>query len=47
VGIDKIIYSEPYPVYESIEILKKALGETNIIPFEGVKSLAFYRLFRH
>lgn len=26
VGIEKIVYSEPYPAYESIEILKKALA---------------------
>jgi deoxycytidylate deaminase len=47
IGISKIFYAEPYPVKESLEILKNSLGEDNIIPFAGVKSLAFYRLFRH
>ena len=45
-GIRKIYYSESYPVKESLEMLTKTLGEENIIPFEGVKSLAFYKLFR-
>ena len=45
-GISKIYYSEPYPVKESLEMLSKTLGEENLIPFEGVKSLAFYKLFR-
>ncbi len=46
IGIKKIYYSEPYPLKESLEMLIKTLGEKNIIPFWGVKSLAFYKLFR-
>ncbi len=34
IDIKKIVYSEPYPVKESVEILNKTLGEENIQPFE-------------
>jgi deoxycytidylate deaminase len=44
-GIEKIVYNEPYPIIKSKKILEENLGEENIIKFEGVKSLAFFKLF--
>lgn len=45
-GISKIIYNEAYPIEEAWDLLAKRLGEKNLIRFEGVKSLAFFKLFQ-
>lgn len=45
-GIGKIIYNEAYPVAEARDLLSRRLGEENLIRFEGVKSLAFFKLFQ-
>ena len=43
-GIKKVIYSEPYSMKESSEILKS--GRIEVTQFEGVKSSAFFRLYQ-
>jgi deoxycytidylate deaminase/dephospho-CoA kinase len=45
-GISKIVYNEAYPVEEARELLTKTFGGENLIRFEGVKSLAFFKLFQ-
>ncbi len=45
-GISKIVYNEAYPVEEARLLLAAALGAENLIRFEGVKSLAFFKLFQ-
>ncbi len=45
-GVSKIVYNEAYPAEESRELLLKSLGAENLIRFEGVKSLAFFKLFQ-
>jgi len=47
VGIKRIIYCEPYPKSVSMEVfLKEGIKKIDIIPFEGVKSPSFFRLFK-
>ncbi|RPJ87594.1 MAG: hypothetical protein EHM18_00330 [Acidobacteria bacterium] len=41
-GIRKVVYNEPYPVKEASEVLEK---QCELIRFEGVKSVAYFRLF--
>jgi deoxycytidylate deaminase len=43
-GISKVVYAEPYPMPEAIEVLKK--GHVDMVKFQGVKSSAFFRLYR-
>lgn len=43
-GIKKVVYSEPYSMKESSEILKS--GRIEVTQFEGVKSSAFFRLYQ-
>lgn len=43
VGIKDIIYFEPYPVRESVEILNRA--SVNQLPFRGVTFNGYFRLF--
>jgi len=45
-GISKIVYNEAYPSIEAKEILLSALGNESLVRFEGVKSLAFFKLFQ-
>ena len=44
-GIGKIVFVEPYPTKESIELLKTSLGEKHIEKFEGVKARAYFRIY--
>jgi len=47
VGIKKIVYCEPYPKSVSMDVfLKEGISEIKMIPFEGVKSPSFFRLFK-
>ena len=43
IGINKVIYFEPYPVLEAKQIFKSA--EVEAEPFEGVTFRAFFRAF--
>jgi deoxycytidylate deaminase len=43
-GINKVVYAEPYTMKEAAEILTK--GGVALIPFEGVKSTAFFKLYK-
>jgi len=43
VGINRVVYVEPYPDKESLQILKD--GGVKIQPFYGVKSHAYFRLY--
>jgi len=43
VGIRKLVYAEPYVTKEAEKILD---GKVETRPFEGVKSSAFFRLYR-
>lgn len=48
VGISTIVYSESYPDTDSIEMFERASQKgqkINLIPFEGVKARAYFRLF--
>ncbi len=45
-GISKIVYNEAYPSIEAKELLLGALGNENLVRFEGVKALAFFKLFQ-
>lgn len=45
-GISKVVYNEAYPVIQAKELLSRALGAENLIRFEGVKALAFFKLFQ-
>lgn len=42
-GIKEVVYAEPYPMREAIEVLEAR--EVTITRFEGVKSQAYFRLF--
>jgi deoxycytidylate deaminase len=42
-GIKKVIYADPYPMREAKDILEK--GGVKTEKFQGIKSLAFFRLF--
>jgi len=46
-GIARVIWLEPYPDKNSMELLKRAdeRGAIELIEFEGVKAEAFYKLF--
>lgn len=44
VGINKVVYIEPYPMREAYDMLKKA--GVDIIQFEGIKAQAFFKLFK-
>ena len=44
VGIREIIFVEPYPVEESIKILKNA--QVKIEVFRGIKYVSFHKLFK-
>ena len=47
VGINRIFYCEPYPKSVSQEVFfKEGTAKIDIVPFEGVKSPSFYRLFK-
>ena len=41
-----MVYNEEYLIDESRVILEEYLGEENLIRFEGVKSFAFFKLFK-
>ena len=43
-GIETILFAEPYPMDEAREMLEK--NKVKIIKFQGVKSSAFFRLYR-
>jgi len=45
-GISRIVYNEAYPIQEAKDLLNEALKPENLIRFEGVKSLAFFKLFQ-
>lgn len=44
VGINEVVYYEPYPVKESVEILGSAKVDSR--PFTGVTFNGYFRLFR-
>lgn len=46
-GIKEVYYTEPYPnsISESV-FLKDGVNDIKLIPFEGVKSSAYYRLYK-
>jgi deoxycytidylate deaminase len=44
-GIGKIVFVEPYPTKESIELLTSSIGDKNIEKFEGVKARAYFRIY--
>jgi deoxycytidylate deaminase len=47
VGIRKIVYVEPYPMPQAIEILQKAKpSAVEMEKYEGVQGRAFYKLFK-
>ncbi len=47
VNIKRIVYCEPYPKSVSMEVfVKEGIKKIDIIPFEGVKSPSFFRLFK-
>lgn len=47
VGINKVVYCEPYPQTLSLDVFfKEGLLKPEIIPFEGVKSPSYFRLFK-
>ncbi len=43
VGIGKVVYAEPYPMVDALDILRRR--EVVVEKFEGVKSSAFFRLY--
>ena len=43
-GISKVVYVEPYPVEEAMDLLKES--GVDRVKFEGVKARAFYKLFK-
>jgi len=43
-GIRKVVYAEPYPMPEALEVLRHTKVEVR--QFEGVKSAAYFRLYR-
>lgn len=45
-GISKLVYNEAYPIMQARDLLVNALGEENLIRFEGVRSLSFFKLFQ-
>lgn len=45
VGINKLVFVEPYPAKESKDLLKKSLEEKNIDKFEGVKARTYFRAY--
>jgi len=45
-GISKIVYNEAYPMIQARDLLSDILGPESLIRFEGVKSLAFFKLFQ-
>lgn len=45
-GLRKIVYTEPYPDAESIRFLRDGTRYLQLIPFEGVKSFSFFKLFK-
>lgn len=45
-GLRKIVYTEPYPDAESIRFLNDGTRYLQLIPFEGVKSFSFFKLFK-
>jgi deoxycytidylate deaminase len=45
-GISKVVYNECYPVGEARTMLEKKLKPESLIRFEGVKSLAYFKLFQ-
>ncbi len=42
-NIKCVVYNEPYPMREAIEILEK--HDVKMIPFEGIKSTAYFKLY--
>jgi deoxycytidylate deaminase/dephospho-CoA kinase len=46
-GVGKVVYIDPYPDPQSIEMLEKAVksGDILVERFQGVKASAFYRVF--
>ncbi len=45
-GIKRIVFNEAYPMIQARDLLAQSLGRDNLIRFEGVKSLAFFKLFQ-
>jgi deoxycytidylate deaminase len=43
IGINKVVYNEPYTMKEAEEIFKHS--DIDTVKFEGVKSQAFFRLY--
>ena len=43
-GIRKVVYVEPYPVDEAMDLLRESGVE--LVKFEGVKARVFYKLFK-
>jgi len=47
VGIDEVIYCEPYPKSVSMDVFfKETMKKIDLTPFHGVKSPSFFRLFK-
>lgn len=47
VGIKRIVYCEPYPRSVSMDVFfKESMKKFEALPFEGVKSPSFFRLFK-
>jgi len=44
-GIGKILFVEPYPTKESVDLLARSLENKNIEKFEGVKARAYFRIY--
>ena len=43
-GIKKVVFDEPYPMREALDIL--ASGKVQLQRFQGIKSTAYFRLYR-
>ena len=43
-GIKKVVYAEPYTMKEAADTLKA--GQVTLQRFQGIKSSAFFRLYR-
>lgn len=47
VDIKRVVYCEPYPKSVSMDVFfKETMAKVEIVPFEGVKSPSFFRLFK-
>jgi len=44
VGLKKVVFAEPYPMPEALEVLTQ--NQVEVVKFQGVKSSAFFRLYR-